>query len=352
MLSGEIERRGKCGGKMRTRAIYGCAGPVLSTEEIAFFRETQPWGFIVFGRNIVDRDQLRALTQSLRDTVNDPKAPILIDQEGGRVARLKPPQWQERPPMARFGDLYATSPEAAREACYLNARLIAHDLCEVGINVDCLPVLDMPVDGADAIIGDRAFSRDPAIIIELGRIVIEGLMEGGVLPVMKHIPGHGRATADSHLALPHVTTGPEELSATDFVTFRSLDQCPMAMTAHVVYDAIDPQRPATTSPKVIRDVIRGEMGFDGLLMSDDVSMNALSGPLSVRAKAALFAGCDVVLHCNGNMTEMREVAEEAKPLDGVALRRAEHAIAHLSTPDPFDPVAANAHVAELMKVAA
>ncbi len=337
---------------MRTRAIYGCAGPVLSTEEIAFFRETQPWGFIVFGRNIVDRDQLRALTQSLRDTVNDPKAPILIDQEGGRVARLKPPQWQERPPMARFGDLYATSPEAAREACYLNARLIAHDLCEVGINVDCLPVLDMPVDGADAIIGDRAFSRDPAIIIELGRIVIEGLMEGGVLPVMKHIPGHGRATADSHLALPHVTTGPEELSATDFVTFRSLDQCPMAMTAHVVYDAIDPQRPATTSPKVIRDVIRGEMGFDGLLMSDDVSMNALSGPLSVRAKAALFAGCDVVLHCNGNMTEMREVAEEAKPLDGVALRRAEHAIAHLSTPDPFDPVAANAHVAELMKVAA
>ena len=352
MLSGEIERRGKCGGKMRTRAIYGCAGPVLSTEEIAFFRETQPWGFIVFGRNIVDRDQLRALTQSLRDTVNDPKAPILIDQEGGRVARLKPPQWQERPPMARFGDLYATSPEAAREACYLNARLIAHDLCEVGINVDCLPVLDMPVDGADAIIGDRAFSRDPAIIIELGRIVIEGLMEGGVLPVMKHIPGHGRATADSHLALPHVTTGPEELSATDFVTFRSLDQCPMAMTAHVVYDAIDPQRPATTSPKVIRDVIRGQMGFDGLLMSDDVSMNALSGPLSVRAKAALFAGCDVVLHCNGNMTEMREVAEEAKPLDGVALRRAEHAIAHLSTPDPFDPVAANAHVAELMKVAA
>ncbi len=337
---------------MRTRAIYGCAGPVLSAEEIAFFRETQPWGFIIFGRNIVDRDQLRTLTQALRDTVNDPKAPILIDQEGGRVARLKPPQWQERPPMARFGDLYATNPEAAREACYLNARLIAHDLCEVGINVDCLPVLDVPVDGADAIIGDRAFSRDPTVIIELGRVVIEGLMEGGVLPVMKHIPGHGRATADSHLALPRVVTEPEELSATDFVTFRSLDQCPMAMTAHVVYDAIDPQRPATTSPKVIRDVIRGEMGFDGLLMSDDVSMNALSGPLSVRAKAALFAGCDVVLHCNGNMTEMREVAEEAKPLEGVTLKRAEHALGHLTTPDPFDPAAASAHIAELMKEAA
>ena len=254
--------------------------------------------------------------------------------------------------MMRFGDLYATNPEAAREACYLNARLIAHDLCEAGINVDCLPVLDVPVDGADQIIGDRAFSRDPSVIIELGRVVIEGLIEGGVLPVMKYIPGHGRANADSHLALPRVTTGPEELSATDFVTFRSLDQCPMAMTAHVVYEAIDPQRPATTSPKVIRDVIRGEMGFDGLLMSDDVSMNALSGPLSVRAKAALFAGCDVVLHCNGNMTEMREVAEEAKPLDGVAAKRAEHALSHLMTPTAFDPAAAGARIVELMKAAA
>jgi beta-N-acetylhexosaminidase len=321
---------------------------MLGAEEAAFFRETQPWGFIVFGRNIADRDQLRVLTQSLRETVNDPRAPILIDQEGGRVARLKPPQWQERPPAARLGALYFLNPEAGREAVYLNARLIAHDLCEVGINVDCLPLLDVPVDGADAIIGDRAFSTDPSTIIELGRAAIEGLMEGGVLPVMKHIPGHGRATADSHLALPRVTTSAEELSATDFVTFRSLNQCPMAMTAHVVYDAIDPQRPATTSPKLIRDVIRGEMGFDGLLMSDDVSMNALSGPLSVRAKAALFAGCDVVLHCNGGMEEMREVAEEAKPLDGVALKRAEHALSHLSAPDPFDPAAAFARLTELM----
>ena len=337
---------------MRTRAIYGCAGPVLSADEVAFFRETQPWGFIVFGRNILDRDQLRALTQSLRETVNDPMAPILIDQEGGRVARLKPPQWQERPPMARFGDLYATNAEAAREACYLNARLIAHDLCDVGINVDCLPVLDVPIDGADMIIGDRAFSRDPSVIIDLGRVVIEGLMEGGVLPVMKHIPGHGRANADSHLALPRVATGAEELSATDFVTFRSLDQCPMAMTAHVVYDAIDPQRPATTSPKVIRDVIRGQMGFDGLLMSDDVSMNALSGPLSVRTKAALFAGCDVVLHCNGKIEEMREVGEEAKTLDGIALKRAQHALSHLTPPDAFDPAAANARLAELLSVTA
>jgi beta-N-acetylhexosaminidase len=337
---------------MRTRAIYGCATTMLGAEEAAFFRDQQPWGFIVFARNIESPDQLRALTRSLRETVDDPDAPILVDQEGGRVARMKPPHWTERAAAARFGDVYARDAEAAREAAYLNARLIAHDLRGVGINVDCLPLLDAPVDGADAIIGDRAFSRDPATIIDLGRAVIEGLMEGGVLPVMKHIPGHGRATADSHLALPRVATGPEELSATDFVTFRSLNQCPMAMTAHVVYDAIDPQRPATTSPKLIRDVIRGEIGFDGLLMSDDVSMNALSGPISVRTKAALFAGCDVVLHCNGKMEEMREVAEEAKPLEGTALKRAQNALSHLTVPDPFDPAAANARLGELLGVMA
>jgi len=336
---------------MRTRAIYGCAGTVLSADERAFFRDAQPWGFIVFARNVESREQLHALTRELRETVNDAMAPILIDQEGGRVARLKPPQWREYPPAARFGAVHAVSPEAGREAVYLNARLIAYDLCEVGINVDCLPLLDVPVDGADTIIGDRAFARDPSAIIDLGRAAIEGLTEGGVLPVMKHIPGHGRATADSHLALPRVATGAEELSATDFVTFRSLNQCPMAMTAHVIYDAIDPQRPATTSPKVIRDVIRGEIGFDGLLMSDDVSMNALSGPISVRAKAALFAGCDVVLHCNGKMEEMREVAEEAKPLEGLSLKRAQGALAHLSAPDAFDPAAGQARLAELLGAA-
>jgi beta-N-acetylhexosaminidase len=333
---------------MRTRAIYGCAGASLSTEEQDFFRAAQPWGFIVFARNIADPAQLRALVQSLRETVNDDAAPVLIDQEGGRVARLKPPHWKERPPAARFGTLYGFDQDAAREAAYLNARLIAHDLCGVGINVDCVPVLDVPADGADSIIGDRAFARDPATIIDLGRTTIEGMIEGGVLPVMKHIPGHGRATTDSHLALPRVSTDEEELSATDFVTFRSLNHCPLAMTAHVVYDAIDAQRPATTSPKVIRDVIRGEMSFDGLLMSDDLSMNALSGPLSVRAKAALFAGCDIVLHCNGKLEEMRDVAEEAKPLEGAALKRAQAALGQLRTPAPFDPAAASARLSELL----
>ena len=334
---------------MRSRAIYGCAGPVLSAAERDFFRDVRPWGFILFGRNIENADQIRALVAALRETVEDGAAPILIDQEGGRVARLKPPLWAERPAASLFGALYAQNQERAREATYLNARLIAHDLSSLGINVDCLPVLDVPVLGAHDIIGDRAFAADPATIIDLGRAQIQGLMEGGVLPVMKHIPGHGRAGADSHLALPRVSATVEELSASDFVTFRSLDSCPIAMTAHVVYDSIDPQRPATTSPKVIRDVIRGEIGFGGLLMSDDLSMKALDGPLALRAKAALFAGCDLALHCNGDMDEMKDVASEVKELDGLALKRSEQALAHLVAADPgFDPKAAMARLAGLL----
>ena len=219
---------------MRSRAIYGCAGTSLSAAEKDFFREVKPWGFILFARNISDSAQVRDLIKQLRDAVEDAQAPVLIDQEGGRVARLKPPHWHERPPAGRFGLLAVDNPEAAREACYLNARLIAHDLASLGINVDCLPVLDVPVSGAHDIIGDRAFAHDPATIITLGRAQIEGLMDGGVLPVMKHIPGHGRAGADSHLALPRVSAKAAELSASDFVTFRSLSQCPIAMTAHVV----------------------------------------------------------------------------------------------------------------------
>jgi beta-N-acetylhexosaminidase len=334
---------------MRSRAIYGLAGKTLTADEAAFFREAKPWGFILFARNIEDPAQVRALTAALRETVDDDRAPILIDQEGGRVARLKPPHWRIRPPAAHFGAAYAGNAEGAREATYLNARLIAQELVDLGINVDCLPLLDVPQPGSHDIIGDRAFGPDPALVIDLGRAQIQGLIEGGVLPIMKHIPGHGRAGADSHLALPRVETGPEELSAVDFVTFRSLDSCPMAMTAHVVYDSIDPQRPATTSPKVIRDVIRGEIGFDGLLMSDDLSMKALDGPLNVRAKAALFAGCDVVLHCNGDMVEMTDVAKEAGILEGASLRRAEHALSLLQPPRmPFDAGVAEARVVSLL----
>jgi beta-N-acetylhexosaminidase len=337
---------------MRTRVIFGCSGQTLEAEERAFFEDVRPWGFILFARNIRDRVQVCELVEALRATVGAADAPVLIDQEGGRVARLKAPNWRERPPAARFGEIFAVESEAAKEAVYLHARLIAHDLSDLGINVDCMPVLDVPVSGADNIIGDRAFAADPAAIIAMGRAAIEGLMDGGVLPVMKHIPGHGRAMKDSHLALPHVATKAEELSATDFVTFRSLNQCPMAMTAHVVFEAIDGLRPATLSAKVIRQVIRGEIGFDGLLMSDDISMGALEGPLAARVKNALFAGCDIVLHCNGKMDEMTEVAKELKPVEGAVQRRADHALARLNPPSAFDPARAEARLTELIGVIA
>jgi len=337
---------------MRTRVIYGCHGTELLPDERRFFAEAQPWGFILFGRNVAAPDQLRRLVGALRDCVADAHAPVLIDQEGGRVARLRPPLWKARLPAARFGALHKVSAIAARDCAYLNARLIAYELCELGINVDCAPVLDVPVEGADDVIGDRAFAHDPLTIIELGRAVIEGMLDGGVLPVMKHVPGHGRAMADSHKALPRVTASAEELSATDFVTFRSLNRCPMAMTAHVVYEAIDSQRPATTSPKIVRDVIRGEIGFDGVLISDDLSMEALSGTLGARAKAALFAGCDIVLHCNGSLDEMRDIAPEAKPLEDLPLKRTQAALGLLAPPRNFDVPAGEARLAELMDLAA
>ncbi len=337
---------------MRTRAIYGCAGTKLSGVERDFYRAAQPWGFILFARNVVDRIQVRSLVNAMRECVGDEAAPVLIDQEGGRVMRLKPPIWKARPPQARFGELYAIDQAAGREAARLNARLIAHDLFEIGVNVDCLPLLDVPAPGSDRIIGDRAFASDPEVIVDLGRAVIDGLMAGGVLPVMKHMPGHGRATADSHLSLPRVSARVEDLRTRDFVTFRGLNHCPMAMTAHVVYEAIDAQNPATTSPKMIREVIRAEIGFDGLLMSDDISMGALSGPISGRTRASLFAGCDIVLHCNGKMDEMAEVAEGAGPLEGEPLRRSQRALASLAPPAEFDIERAEARLAELMGRAA
>ncbi len=336
----------------RTRAIYGCIGAELTRDERAFFRDVQPWGFILFARNIESPEQVKRLVAALRETVADARAPVLIDQEGGRVARLKPPNWAKRPAAAAFGRLHDREPEFAREAAYLNARLIAHDITELGINVNCTPVLDVPVEGANEVIGDRAFSRDPVVVIELGRAVMEGMLDGGVLPVMKHAPGHGRANADSHFALPRVPTPRDQLSATDFVTFRSLSDCPAAMTAHVVYEAIDAQRPGTTSPRVIREVVRSEIGFEGVLFSDDLSMNALSGSLGARTRAALFAGCDIASHCNGRMDEMQEVAKEAKPLEGDVLKRAEKALDHLHAPDPLDVPAAEARVQELLGVVA
>jgi beta-N-acetylhexosaminidase len=311
---------------MTSRAlILGCAGKSLSAEEAAFFRDVQPWGFILFKRNIGAPDEVRRLTSALRDCVGSDRAPILIDQEGGRVQRMGPPHWPAYPAGGRYGRLNGSAAAIAR----LGARLMAHDLAEVGINVDCAPVLDVPAPGSHDIIGDRAYGTDPDAVAEIGRAVAEGLMAGGVLPVMKHMPGHGRATCDSHHGLPVVEASRGSLQAQDFRPFRALADLPMAMSAHVVFTAIDPERPATQSPEVIRAVIRGAIGFEGLLMTDDLSMHALTGSFRDRTEAAFAAGIDVGLHCNGVMDEMRAVAEAAPALAGRAAERAAAALARL-----------------------
>lgn len=308
--------------------ILGCAGPELSRDERQFFVETEPFGFILFQRNCESPEQLRMLTEDLRDCVEH-HAPILIDQEGGRVQRLKPPQWRKAPPGALFGELYGRNQVRAEQAARVNARLIAAELTDCGIDVDCLPLLDVRQDGAHDVIGDRAFGYDVETVSRLGRAQAEGLAAGGVAPVMKHIPGHGRAGVDSHHELPRVAAAAEVLSEIDFAPFKALSSLPMAMTAHVVYEALDPANAATVSPKMIDGVIRDEIGFDGLLMTDDISMKALGDPLAVSSARALEAGCDLVLHCNGDMSEMREVAGAVPDLAGDSLRRAETVLAFL-----------------------
>ncbi len=330
----------------RLAAIFGCAGPRLLDEEAAFFRDLRPWGFILFKRNVETPDQVRALTAALRETIDAPGAPVLIDQEGGRVQRLGPPNWTRYPPGRAYGELAGNDPLLRREIARLGARLMAHDLAAVGINVDCAPVLDVPEPGAHDIIGDRAYGQSADEVAVLGRAAAEGLIAGGVLPVVKHMPGHGRSHADSHLNLPVVEASHAALAARDFAPFRVNSDLPMAMTAHVVFAALDPDHPATTSRRVIRQVIRGEIGFDGLLLTDDLSMKALSGDFETRARDALAAGCDVVLHCNGVMAEMTAVAGGARPLAGAAARRAKAALARLAkAPEPFDVDAGRARFA-------
>jgi beta-N-acetylhexosaminidase len=331
---------------MKTRAfIAGCSGLELTPDEAAFFKEAAPWGFILFRRNIDHPEQVRALCASLREAVGREEAPILIDQEGGRVQRMGPPHWPKYPSGATYGALHANDPLVQRELARLGARLIAHDLRSVGVTVDCLPVLDVPSPGAHDVIGDRAYGKTPEKVAILGRAAAEGLMAGGVLPVVKHIPGHGRAGADSHLALPVVEASRAELERHDFAPFRMLTDMPLAMTAHVVYTALDPERPATTSPVVIQDIIRGHIGYDGLLMTDDLSMKALSGSFREKTEAAFAAGCDMALHCNGQMEEMSAVAEASPLLEGEALRRAEAALARIRhEPEPLDPVDARARL--------
>ncbi|MFC5386558.1 beta-N-acetylhexosaminidase [Aquamicrobium segne] len=306
--------------------ILGCSGQTLLREEIRFYRGECPWGFILFARNISEPEQIRDLVAGLRDCVGREDAPIFIDQEGGRVQRLRPPLAPNYPPAAAIGEIYQRDHEAGLRAAWLHGRLHGFDLARYGVTADCLPVLDVPVENASDVIGERAYGRDPEVVARLGRAAAEGLMAGGVLPVMKHIPGHGRALVDTHFELPTVHEPLEQLRQHDFIPFRALNDLPAAMTAHVVFDAIDPKGPATTSAKVVADIIRGEIGFDGLLMSDDISMKALAGDFSDRAAVILNAGVDIVLHCNGVMEEMRAIASKVKALEGEAAKRAERAL--------------------------
>jgi beta-N-acetylhexosaminidase len=334
---------------MTTRAfITGVSGLELNAAEREFIRSQRPWGFILFRRNISAPDQVTRLVDQLRGELGVPDAPVLIDQEGGRVQRLGPPHWPAYPAGAMFGRLYDIDPDLGLTAARLSARLIAADLADLGITVDCLPLADVPVAGADAVIGDRAYGSEPAKVAALARAVTEGLEQGGVLPVLKHIPGHGRATADSHLRLPVVDTTRAELERTDFAAFQPLAELPMAMTAHVVFSALDPAQPATTSATIIEQVIRGMIGFRGLLMSDDVGMNALAGSMAERTRAVFAAGCDVVLHCSGKLDEMAEIARETPELSGKALQRAERALASRKAPQAFDRLAARKELDALM----
>jgi beta-N-acetylhexosaminidase len=301
-------------------AIFGCAGPVLSDAEKAFFAAANPLGFVLFRRNIESPEQVRALVAALRDTV-ERAAPVLVDQEGGRVRRLRPPHWHDVPPMAAIGGLAEHDREGARRAAWSAGQRIAADLVPLGIDVDCAPVCDVRCPATHDAIGDRAFGSDPEVVGTLAMALAAGLAAGGVTPVIKHMPGHGRAAVDSHLDLPVVTAPLAELERADFVPFRMLAKLPWGMTAHVAYSAIDPDRPGTCSPAVIDQAIRGAIGFDGLLLTDDLAMQALRGSAGERAARALGAGCDVALHCNGAMREMQDVASAAACMTDAAMRR-------------------------------
>src|SRR5262249_35835477 len=324
------------------------SGPAITADERAFLRATAPWGLILFKRNVETPDQVKSLVGEFRGVVGRADAPVLIDQEGGRVQRLGPPQWPAYPPGAAYGRLHDRNPALGVAAAKLGARLIAADLAALGITVDCLPVADVPVPGSDAVIGDRAYGETPAKVAALAGAAAAGLGEGGVLAVLTPLPGHGRATADSHLRLPVVGADQATLESTDFAAFRPLARLAMGMTAHVVFTSLDRELPATTSATIISQVIRGFIGFDGLLMSDDLSMGALSGSLAERTRAALRAGCDMALHCNGDLAELDAVAGAAPDLAGASARRADAALAARRPPQPFDVAAARAEVARVV----
>lgn len=335
--------------RRRARAvIFGCSGATLTDAERGFFREAAPLGFILFSRNCVDPAQVTRLTAELRDCIERADAPVLIDQEGGRVQRLGPPHWRAAPAARRFAEIAASDRDRAVEAVHLNAHLIAADLFALGITLDCAPVLDVAQAGAHEVIGDRSFGARPELAALLGWAFCEGLLDGGVLPIVKHVPGHGRATLDSHKALPVVDASLAELDAVDFAPFRALNHMPWAMTAHVVYAAVDRAAPATTSPRVIAEVVRGRIGFQGVLISDDLAMEALSGGLGERSQAALAAGCDVVLHCSGVLADMEKVATATLLLSEAALARLSRAAGAWRAPIALDSARAVARLERLI----
>jgi beta-N-acetylhexosaminidase len=335
---------------VRNAFITGVAGEALTPEETAFLGSAVPAGLILFARNCKTRDQVRRLVASAKEAAGSADLLVLVDQEGGRVQRLAPPLARALPPAAAYGRLYEEDAEGACEAAFLTARLVAEELKDLAINTDCAPVLDVPVAGAHAVIGDRAYAHTPERVAALGRAVADGFLAGGVLPVLKHIPGHGRAMADSHFALPVVSAPRDVLSATDFAPFRALAHMPAAMSAHVVFAAVDADAPASASATVTRSVIRGEIGFDGLLISDDVSMKALSGTLRERAEAVIRAGSDLVLHCNGDLAEMEDVAAGVPRLAGRALERFVRALHVRDTCEPFDVARAEACLARALAI--
>lgn len=328
--------------------ITGLAGPELLPEEAAFLGRVRPCGIILFARNLVAHDQITRLVADAKAAIGLDDVLVLIDQEGGRVQRLRPPLARALPPARAYAQLYATDPAAAVAAARSQSRLVAAELGELGINTDCAPVLDVPVAGAHDIIGDRAYGASAEQVAALGRAVAEGFLDGGMLPVIKHIPGHGRAMSDSHHDLPVVDTPHATLSATDFAAFKALADMPAAMTAHVVFTAIDRDNPASTSARVTEDIIRGEIGFDGLLMSDDLSMKALTGTIGARAEAVIAAGSDVALHCNGDLAEMEEAAARLPTLTGKSRIRFFAALARVSRPEPFDPATAVAKLSQVL----
>lgn len=337
---------------MQTALITGLSGERLTSEEAAFLAEFRPCGIILFARNCRGKDQVRALVQEAVQAAGGGPMLVLVDEEGGRVQRLYPAAGRRLPPAAAYGLLYDMDAGAAVHAVRAVSRLLAKDLSLLGINTVCAPVLDVPAPGAHEIIGDRAFGRTPEVVTALGRAMAEGLLAGGCVPVMKHIPGHGRAGCDSHHATPAVTPPRELLSQTDFAPFKALAHLPAAMTAHVVFEDISSE-PASVCPRVTGEVIRGEIGFGGFLISDDIGMHALKGPLSERAKAALGAGSDAVLHCNGVLAEMREVAAAVPPLAGLARERFEGAVGLTGRAlPPFDGTAAEALLARVLDLAA